>query len=195
MKDHPRSRGVYSSRTIPPRPRLWIIPARAGFTAMTLLGIMNVKDHPRSRGVYSVLRTRRSITLGSSPLARGLQEGHGLIPRASRIIPARAGFTRRSWWKYPWRPDHPRSRGVYAHGPAARLRRLGSSPLARGLPMASFTRELRARIIPARAGFTPQSTGPVRGRRDHPRSRGVYGLPGRRAHLRPRIIPARAGFT
>ena len=35
-----------------------IIPARAGFTCMTMLGIMNVKDHPRSRGVYVFFRQR-----------------------------------------------------------------------------------------------------------------------------------------
>ena len=92
---------------------------------------------------------------------------------------------------------------------------LGSSPLARGLPLRITTIRPPTRIIPARAGFTvtvpPTSAQPW----DHPRSRGVYGdgpadvgpalgssplargLPDERG-AQPhevRIIPARAGFT
>ena len=91
----------------------------------------------------------------------------------------------------------------------------GSSPLARGLPSVSALSCLPARIIPARAGFTPDGPRLTAGGGDHPRSRGVYlplthphppstgssplarGLP--RALTRTirlcRIIPARAGFT
>ena len=71
-----------------------------------------------------------------------------------RIIPARAGFTpgRRAW--VTRLRDHPRSRGVYIDGVDDRLLKVGSSPLARGLPV-SLMRE------PSR-------------RADHPRSRGVY---------------------
>ena len=51
---------------------------------------------------------------------------------------------------------------------------LGSSPLARGLPLRITTIRPPTRIIPARAGFTvtvpPTSAQPW----DHPRSRGVY---------------------
>ena len=70
-------------------------------------------------------------------------------------------------------------------------------------------------IIPARAGFTHVTAATAAPRRDHPRSRGVYGstvLPadelagssplarGLRAEVAaatgvPGIIPARAGFT
>ena len=73
----------------------------------------------------------------------------------------------------------------------------------------------RARIIPARAGFTSNPRPPGWGPGDHPRSRGVYQdltLPAKRgtgssplarglqspwhsSHCRSRIIPARAGFT
>ena len=111
--------------------------------------------------------------------------------------------------------DHPRSRGVYADGPAAAGCDEGSSPLARGL-LRDVVLTLRpGGIIPARAGFTG-SRGSVRNRKlDHPRSRGVYlteplvlergegssplarGLR-RRGHggeVPGRIIPARAGFT
>ena len=93
--------------------------------------------------------------------------------------------------------------------------RSGSSPLARGLPRACPHVLDAARIIPARAGFTAAAPGRRRGRRDHPRSRGVYrrasplgwraigssplarGLhdPTTRQRTCPGIIPARAGFT
>ena len=92
-------------------------------------------------------------------------------------------------------PDHPRSRGVYRH-----------SDVGPRVPR---------RIIPARAGFTPDFAELKKFVTDHPRSRGVYGprsLHGQRLsgssplarglHLPPEdrrgrrgIIPARAGFT
>ena len=132
---------------------------------------------------------------GSSPLARGLQEGVGVTTAQTRIIPARAGFTASLNGCLGRVADHPRSRGVYARRilPASSVS--GSSPLARGL------RE------------NPQCHG--KNQRDHPRSRGVYGdalladglvdgssplargLPAPREKFPRnfRIIPARAGFT
>ena len=91
----------------------------------------------------------------------------------------------------------------------------GSSPLARGLPDEARREVVRARIIPARAGFTVRDVGARDHVRDHPRSRGVYtarrprtarmsgSSPLARGLLEAehtegvcaRIIPARAGFT
>ena len=51
---------------------------------------------------------------------------------------------------------------------------LGSSPLARGLPMEEITMTTTPGIIPARAGFTTASAGGEGSGWDHPRSRGVY---------------------
>ena len=111
--------------------------------------------------------------------------------------------------------DHPRSRGVYALPCEPAPAGLGSSPLARGLPVQVETVAGRVRIIPARAGFTTSLPPRRTVNRDHPRSRGVYrncGAPfvpkigssplargllqavDKVAYLR-RIIPARAGFT
>ena len=135
--------------------------------------------------------------------------------RGRRIIPARAGFTRRSS-PLPTPPrDHPRSRGVYWEPSVSTAAAPGSSPLARGLPAA--IRRLRADrgIIPARAGFTHLFEEGHVSLSDHPRSRGVYfsgqlqrlqrqgssplarGLhdAGSPARAPVRIIPARAGFT
>ena len=112
-------------------------------------------------------------------------------------------------------PDHPRSRGVYRDAAPVAAALVGSSPLARGLPMLLPWNIEKVGIIPARAGFTPRSAGESPSDRDHPRSRGVYricptpngqspgssplarGLPGRPLGpvVAPRIIPARAGFT
>ena len=91
----------------------------------------------------------------------------------------------------------------------------GSSPLARGLHAPSSDAGAAWRIIPARAGFTSKGDQESSGRRDHPRSRGVYTPPRLETHMNtgssplarglPRefgyirrgggIIPARAGFT
>ena len=53
---------------------------------------------------------------------------------------------------------------------------LGSSPLARGLRICGSYPAAPARIIPARAGFTPYQNRTFHKGKDHPRSRGVYEL-------------------
>ena len=192
--DHPRSRGVYlvvparcgGSRGSSPlarglRLRLGarralrgIIPARAGFT-------------------FSILPTHPHAC-GSSPLARGLLSHPMTAPRRVRIIPARAGFTQGVYEAVLRARDHPRSRGVYEAAPSRVSVRVGSSPLARGLPGWMWSARLRVRIIPARAGFTPpsSSTWPMRG--SSPLARGLR-VHRSQHHHHGRIIPARAGFT
>ena len=51
----------------------------------------------------------------------------------------------------------------------------GSSPLARGLRESGLERGHSVGIIPARAGFTPDTVNRTVSGLDHPRSRGVYG--------------------
>ena len=151
-----------------------IIPARAGFTGSTGRRRPSPADHPRSRGVYAWELLKKTNTEGSSPLARGLLPGDAPTIQTSRIIPARAGFTRATCDGAPQFEDHPRSRGVYSHGPGTVVLPLGSSPLARGLPPTALTHSGRMRIIPARAGFTAWPCACRTAPRDHPRSRGVY---------------------
>ena len=213
-----------------------IIPARAGFTAARPTSPCSGRDHPRSRGVYARAGPTRSLSGGSSPLARGLRPYEQQVRLADRIIPARAGFTVSGGNSHSTPTDHPRSRGVYcrrvpAHTPTAgssplarglprlagptHVDPLGSSPLARGLRRGRSRRKSGSRIIPARAGFTVAGGGDARVGADHPRSRGVYatvnpfswmkfGSSPLARGLRPwcasrpcraRIIPARAGFT
>ena len=112
--DHPRSRGVYRLLShvrgrLPgssplarglPHPRRGqtghgrIIPARAGFTRAWIVSSPPAQDHPRSRGVYTGNAINGRKDTGSSPLARGLHHPRTIWSIQSRIIPARAGFTR-----------------------------------------------------------------------------------------------------
>ena len=217
MGDHPRSRGVYHG--VPPTststagssplargllvPRRCahggrgIIPARAGFTGRRRGYRRRRPDHPRSRGVYGGGAPGKESTwdAGSSPLARGLPAAlHDLAAHAG-IIPARAGFTTGSAPSWGTRPDHPRSRGVYAAPAVGPGRGVGSSPLARGLLVKFEPKEMERRIIPARAGFTWEknwASALVMG--SSPLARGLPERPARPGAA-VRIIPARAGFT
>ena len=215
MRDHPRSRGVYPHAVLScsqpfgssPLARgllfpgigviclSWIIPARAGFTISRQAVLCDRLDHPRSRGVYSAESMAEKVSLGSSPLARGLPP-FGLIRLASRrIIPARAGFTKHTETRLnsadgssplarglPCHTttsgiklkDHPRSRGVYEQYDCGTDIESGSSPLARGLLPRDVAEINIGRIIPARAGFTWRTLSSSASWWDHPRSRGVY---------------------
>ena len=173
------------------------------------------RDHPRSRGVYTPSAPPGCRWPGSSPLARGLLLDSIPYGLQAGIIPARAGFTRRSVSRWSGQWDHPRSRGVYRNNIWNNPLAIGSSPLARGLPLPVRLGTGLHGIIPARAGFTPPRSPRPRPGRDHPRSRGVYPVksrvagdgPGSSPLARglpllligpmrwPRIIPARAGFT
>ena len=153
VRDHPRSRGVYSGRTSPaiggngssPLARGLrdgedalcdgdgIIPARAGFTPPITLRRPPRTDHPRSRGVYGSSSRPSPNPSGSSPLARGLHRRYRGIRPDGRIIPARAGFTSPVPAPASCPTDHPRSRGVYVSAQTGRSGSRGSSPLARGL--------------------------------------------------------------
>ena len=233
--DHPRSRGVYPTgcgplvlgpgssplargllpRASATRIHSTIIPARAGFTPRRAGRWHRRADHPRSRGVYGRGFRPCGGCGGSSPLARGLPAGRLASEAWSRIIPARAGFTRTRLSAPTSSGDHPRSRGVYDERNSRMSGLKGSSPLARGLQV-RVRHVLPVRgIIPARAGFTNDHSRNVNVDWDHPRSRGVYSVlsspccvavgssPLARG-LRVRvslvlldhgIIPARAGFT
>ena len=160
------------------------------------------------RGVYRRHAAAEIQRKGSSPLARGLplQQKHDFIEL--RIIPACAGFTISSGSDHTVTPDHPRLRGVYdvetpmskgkigssplarglPYGCRAESKMQGSSPLARGLLMRSACAMPRPGIIPACAGFTSSRGSPSKSVWDHPRLRGVYRVP------RP-YRPTRAGSS
>ena len=194
VRDHPRSRGVYPTSgcrsTAGPgssplarglhrlgfglRLHHGIIPARAGFTTRCAPRRTTSADHPRSRGVYEPVDGGTDNDQGSSPLARGLLKDATPVAAALGIIPARAGFTFIHVGRRRAPRDHPRSRGVYQLDRRTKVRDLGSSPLARGLPPMVVTSRDVTRIIPARAGFTGPRSSAATAPWDHPRSRGVY---------------------
>ena len=133
-KDHPRSRGVYSTAPATPPCGLGSSPLARGLRTAATVMRPRFPDHPRSRGVYFPNDWTLGRVLGSSPLARGLPDAEE---------EERSGLL-----------DHPRSRGVYSPQETCSGGRRGSSPLARGLRATLFPTISELRIIPARAGFT-----------------------------------------
>ena len=130
---HPRSRGEHLCPNFTPRfrpgssplargtpvnsPAFYavkrLIPARAGNTHRYPAPSDSCPAHPRSRGEHGILRLRRLLVCGSSPLARGTRRF--LCPATSygRLIPARAGNTLRPIRRRHARSAHPRSRGEH----------------------------------------------------------------------------------
>ena len=213
--DHPRSRGVYGCVSLQSCFLAGSSPLARGLPGGCGSWRQSSQDHPRSRGVYAPPLGYPVEGMGSSPLARGLPQAAMEKSNTERIIPARAGFTYAPPAKTRAWGDHPRSRGVYWTVWTDGIVVVGSSPLARGLPIINVETDEMIGIIPARAGFTRACPPEEDWWEDHPRSRGVYICPGRRirkmggssplarglpqrdvfARPEDRIIPARAGFT
>ena len=129
----PLARGVQSS-ALPPHPSNRITPACAGSTIVNSGMKQLVRDHPRLRGEYF-------IELYALILSRG-------------ITPACAGSTFHLCGYSRYFRDHPRLRGEYKSGASERSYKLGSPPLARGVPEMKTLKENLARITPACAGST-----------------------------------------
>ena len=211
----PRVRGKRLGRTWGGGYVQRIIPARAGQTRTTAAPPHPGADHPRACGAnVSVFLDRRGVG-GSSPRVRGKHLSRILRIIITRIIPARAGQTKRPVPAYCLTADHPRACGANSARAIYMLVVSGSSPRVRGKRWEPTRRTCPTRIIPARAGQT-------RGRRctanrtpDHPRACGANphriqlggGQSGSSPRVRGkhlddlqsdfnnRIIPARAGQT
>ena len=89
-----------------------IIPARAGPTHVQTFFLYAAEDHPRSCGANVNFGVWCLGGDGSSPLVRGQPSCDGSSSRRHRIIPARAGPTKRWLRPLPRRSDHPRSCGA-----------------------------------------------------------------------------------
>ena len=210
----PRVRGKRVVR-VPGRLPARIIPARAGQTARRCRAAPERPDHPRACGANGKAFHTEENLPGSSPRVRGKRVCRSPLEEPYRIIPARAGQTKRPIWPKPRRTDHPRACGanMIARRPVGVD--IGSSPRVRGKPGGACACLALVRIIPARAGQTHAPYQDCRAHPDHPRACGanyvadtvmpsaigssprVRGKRWReaRAARPPRIIPARAGQT
>ena len=173
------------------------------------------RAHPRSRGEHWLAAEGGSVTMGSSPLARGTQ-GHAICALLLLgLIPARAGNT--DCWSSTlwWRGAHPRPCGEHLIAAPLLCFSLGSSPPVRGAHCAHHRSAGSAGLIPARAGNTRLSPVTLQPDGAHPRSRGEHtggallrgkllgssplarGTQGKRADpdYAVGLIPARAGNT
>ena len=131
-----------------------LIPARAGRTIGRPTRQIRPRAHPRSCGADALGRLSVGRAYGSSPLVRGGLTLAGRLPSALRLIPARAGRTRRQGASGRWSAAHPRSCGADRFSAASAAFKPGSSPLVRGGQDLDQEVEVGGRLIPARAGRT-----------------------------------------
>ena len=112
-RDHPRTRGEYSSLYMvtrcktgsPPHTRgipvvrqavnvaHGITPAHAGNTCSRLETLATLGDHPRTRGEYHFAQLCHGLILGSPPHTRGIRVGLCFTGDEVGITPAHAGNT------------------------------------------------------------------------------------------------------
>ena len=140
------------------------------------------------RGEHGARSRVQHRHVGSSPHARGAQDGAQLVPGGNGIIPACAGSTTLSQLTATSAEDHPRMRGEHLQWYGPQSAHLGSSPHARGARSPACHRLSNARIIPACAGSTVARFAPFPHFPDHPRMRGE--------HLKMhRALPSGAGSS
>ena len=149
-----------------------LIPAHAGKTRSPKPRAARSRAHPRSRGENREAGDKHIGPAGSSPLTRGKPGENGKYCRTSRLIPAHAGKTTRSWITVVDEGAHPRSRGENGTRPGHSRDARGSSPLTRGKRSAATSADSTPGLIPAHAGKTCGRTGARTHARAHPRSRG-----------------------
>ena len=133
----PLTRGALAD-LVRPIPAWRLIPAHAGSTQDSPLGVMYIRAHPRSRGEHVGLDRTSDLLSGSSPLTRGAQAI--VRPEATRVrlIPAHAGSTRSGLPHRHAGWAHPRSRGEHDVSNGCFEMRRGSSPLTRGAPIPAW---------------------------------------------------------
>ena len=168
------TRGAYAGQRAVER----FIPAGAGNTIQIVQNKSDRPVHPRRRGEHANMPAMKCGFGGSSPQARGTRDQVAERRDKSRFIPAGAGNTwpGRCYARMaPVHPRagagntrslvsllyvstvHPRRRGEHCSRVSPRLRRIGSSPQARGTPAIRVTSPYVVRFIPAGAGNTASS--------------------------------------
>ena len=127
----PRGRGKLSEmdRTVL---ATGLIPARAGKTGQHRGGGGHHRAHPRAGGENSTSDAKPSRGMGSSPRGRGKLHFRDRKPDRQRLIPARAGKTRRVRLGRRSGGAHPRAGGENFHMRFVKSEYAGSSPRGRG---------------------------------------------------------------
>ena len=150
----------------------WLIPARAGKTAPRSQRSRPAPAHPRAGGENLETASLEASCAGSSPRGRGKQTMRLRRTKTPGLIPARAGKTARAVTVAPDERAHPRAGGENLSPAEAPAISKGSSPRGRGKPLGGGVRARSHRLIPARAGKTPQSSRAAPLFAAHPRAGG-----------------------
>ena len=167
----PRGRGKRFAASVRNRPA-GLIPARAGKTWDNISSAVSSAAHPRAGGENRRPRGPRGGDRGSSPRGRGKRSRRARPPCKDRLIPARAGKTACTTWRVPSLRAHPRAGGENSSSVKHTRLLSGSSPRGRGKLGCRVVGELRARLIPARAGKTYLGFWMTEMMRAHPRAGG-----------------------
>ena len=170
----PRARGTRHQRP-DGRRKGRFIPACAGNTQSRRTSPKCCSVHPRVRGEHATSACTAGRVPGSSPRARGTLRVHVDFHGLLRFIPACAGNTFNMEGCNVHRTVHPRVRGEHRGNLYIPPRKDGSSPRARGTPVAFQTRLFVGRFIPACAGNTLLLGLLVGAAPVHPRVRGEHG--------------------
>ena len=183
MGSSPPVRGAHTVCPIPRRPA-GLIPARAGSTAAICSSVTCSGAHPRPCGEHKRTAWNHATRAGSSPPVRGALIFSVVTDNPIGLIPARAGSTTPRPSASPASRAHPRPCGEHRWKMRARVRGMGSSPLARGTQQSLSLAVPAPGLIPARAGNTRGESVQVIPGGAHPRSRGEHCK-----HTRPRCVP------
>ncbi len=167
----PRARGTrLAARCVGDDRRF--IPACAGNAPGRPPIVAVAAVHPRVRGERRGVAEETVLADGSSPRARGTREPHRLELDARRFIPACAGNAAAPSTRRVARSVHPRVRGERTRGGQRAAAARGSSPRARGTPLAELGPDPRRRFIPACAGNAALRATTTGWQAVHPRVRG-----------------------
>ena len=171
---HPRASGEHEQgwRRGPGEERF--IPARAGNTDWIAIPETSAPVHPRASGEHFFPKGGKDKPRGSSPRERGTPR-HRYGDRVGyRLIPARAGNTKRFTFRGVFSAVHPRASGEHCRPLVSSQKLAGSSPRERGTLMRYMAKDCEYRFIPARAGNTCPSSCRRAGLPVHPRASGEH---------------------
>ncbi len=171
---HPRACGEHIGGLSRIEHQVRSIPAHAGNTHFGFLSVSVLAVHPRACGEHPLISIPPSFAGGPSPRMRGTHGNGPRITRSARSIPAHAGNTQLFRNLVRHVAVHPRACGEHGRGLAAVIALFGPSPRMRGTRQADDPVRPVLRSIPAHAGNTPGSGGPVRPWPVHPRACGEH---------------------